>query len=35
MKKARKIYYIYQGEVCVPLIRISGKYLSKYDLNIG
>ena len=35
MKRTRKIYYIYQGRSCVPFIRISGKYLSAYDLNIG
>ena len=35
MKKTRKIYYLYQGKGFVPLIRISGKYLCEYDLNIG
>jgi hypothetical protein len=35
MKRTRKIYYIHQGRSCVPFIRISGKYLSAYDLNIG
>jgi len=35
MKKTRKIYYLYQGKDFVPLIRISGKYLNDYDLNIG
>ena len=35
MKKTRKIYYLYQGKSYVPLIRISGKYLSAYDWNIG
>lgn len=35
MKKTRKIYYLYQGKQFVPLIKISGKYLSAYDLNIG
>ena len=35
MKKTRKIYYLYQGKGFVPLIRISGKYLNDYDLNIG
>ena len=35
MKKIRKIYYLFQGKGYVPLIRISGKYLSAYDLNIG
>jgi len=35
MKKTRKIYYVFQGGSCVPFIRISGKYLCDYDLNIG
>ena len=35
MKKIRKIYYLFQGKDYVPLIRISGKYLSAYDWNIG
>ena len=35
MKRTRKIYYTHQGKSCVPFIRISGKYLSDYDLNIG
>jgi len=35
MKKTRKIYYLFQGKGYVPLIRISGKYLSAYDWNIG
>jgi len=35
MKKIRKIYYLYQGNGFVPLIRITGKYLCDYDLNIG
>jgi hypothetical protein len=35
MKRTKKIYYLYQGKGIVPLIRISGKYLNNYDLNIG
>jgi len=35
MKKIRKVYYLYQGKEFVPFIRISGKYLKGYDLNIG
>ena len=35
MKKTRKIYYLHQGDDIVPLIRIAGKYLKDYDLNIG
>ena len=35
MKKIRKIYYLFQGKSYVPFIRISGKYLSAYDWNIG
>lgn len=35
MNKTRKICYLYQGNRYVPFIRISGKYLVDYDLNIG
>ena len=35
MKRTRKIYYVNQGRKCVPFIRISGKYLKEFDLNIG
>jgi hypothetical protein len=35
MKRRRKIYYVFQGRRSVPFIRISGKYLSDYGLNIG
>ncbi|WP_448509998.1 AbrB/MazE/SpoVT family DNA-binding domain-containing protein [Immundisolibacter sp.] len=35
MKKIQKIYYLFQGNDYVPLIRLSGKYLSKYGLDIG
>ena len=35
MKKIRKIYYHFQGKQLVPQIKISGKYLSKYGLQIG
>lgn len=35
MKKIRKIYYLFQGKGFVPLIKISGKYLSRYGLEIG
>jgi len=35
MKKIRKIYYLFQGKQPVPQIKISGKYLSKFGLDIG
>ena len=35
MKKTKKVYYLYQGKQFVPFIKISGKYLKSYDLNIG
>lgn len=35
MKKIRKIYYLFQGKQLVPQIKISGKYLSRYGLEIG
>ena len=35
MKKTRKVYYLYQGKQFIPFIKISGKYLKSYDLNIG
>ncbi len=35
MKKIRKIYYLFQGKTLVPCIRISGKYLKRYGLDIG
>ena len=35
MKKMRKIYYLFQGKGFVPVIKISGKYLSRYGLEIG
>lgn len=35
MKKIRKIYYLFQGKQFVPQIKISGKYLSRYGLEIG
>jgi hypothetical protein len=35
MKKYRKVYYLYQGKGLVPQIKISGKYLSRYGLEIG
>ena len=35
MKKTKKVYYLYQDKQFVPYIKISGKYLKSYDLNIG
>ena len=35
MKKISKIYYLFQGKQLVPQIKISGKYLSRYGLDIG
>ena len=35
MKKIRKIYYLFQGKQLVPLIKLSGKYLTRYGLEIG
>jgi hypothetical protein len=35
MKKIRKIYYLFQGKQLVPQIKISGKYLARYGLEIG
>ena len=35
MKKTRKVYYLYQGKGYVPYIKIAGKYLSRYGLEIG
>jgi len=35
MKKIRKIYYLFQGKHPVPQIKISGKYLSRFGLDIG
>ena len=35
MTKTRKVYYLFQGKKFVPLIKISGKYLSRYGLEIG
>lgn len=35
MTRKRKVYYVHQGRKSVPYIRISGQYLSDYDLNIG
>ena len=35
MRKTRKVYYLFQGKKFVPLIKISGKYLSRYGLEIG
>ena len=35
MRKTRKVYYLFQGKRFVPLIKISGKYLSRFGLEIG
>lgn len=35
MKKIRRIYYLFQGKQLVPQIKLSGKYLSRYGLEIG
>ena len=35
MKKIRKIYYLFQGKKLVPQIKLSGKYLTRYGLEIG
>ena len=35
MKTKRKVYYLNYTEKQVPMIRLSGKYLIRYGINIG
>ena len=35
MKTQRKVYYLNYTDKQVPMIRLSGKYLIRYGINIG
>ena len=35
MKTLRKVYYLNYNDKMVPMIRLSGKYLNRYGMNIG
>lgn len=35
MKTNRKVYYLNYPDKRVPMIRISGKFLNRYGINIG
>jgi len=35
MKTLRKVYYLCYPNYKVPMIRLSGKYLQQFGLNIG
>jgi hypothetical protein len=35
MKTRRKVYYLNYTNKQVPMIRLSGKYLNRYGINIG